>query len=397
MYFQNENRPSAQAAVSQLREKVVKNLRGGKTIYLERPEPNGDALITHWAHKFVLGKLAEQENIDPTILRLRSNPKGEPSSIASLSANLSHDVDRLALVLGLTTQLPPQHHQARLLMVSRCLGVPITPDDLVQVPQPFKIDGALRSFDAQTVLGEAVDYRRQLKEKYEQIFIVTQSGGKPGKRLSDSQVSEVNRFIRAEFPNPYIIVVSDRWFLRRDVRKTQNEALLKGVELEHSDTYQLKYPVNSQEFMEELRRPYKDGADEIITGPNVNTICSGLTTADHLIATDSFYSWLGSGLIAMRDDRGGVIQDQDAVVLHTMGDPGMWSIPGANVVESEALKIARLRGLIPSNGVIDEFDYFYSDKYLKNTAFSGRPNILWGVQPEDLEAFKRSILNVVQK
>jgi hypothetical protein len=395
MYFQNENRAPAKAAVSQLREKMVQTLRSGKTIYLEKPEPNGDALITHWAHKRVLEKLMDEENIDPDNLKLRSHPRGEPASVASLSLNLADEVDRLATRIGIT--LPIHYPSARLIKVGFCLDIPITESDLGQAPQPFRIDGALRSFDWEKVLEEGLSYRRRLKEKYERIFVVTQSGGKPGKRLSDSQVSELNKFLRDQYPNSYIMVVSDRWFLRKDVRKTEKEAMLQGRDQMDLVTDQWKYPMDTPDFRRDVRRPFQDGEDEIITGPNVNSLCTRLITADHLIATDSFYSWLGSGLIAMRDDRGGVLHNQDAVVLHTMGDAVMWKVPGANVVESEALKIARLRGLVPSNGVIDEFDYFYSDKYTENAAFSDRPNILWGVQPKDLDEFKLNILNVVKK
>jgi len=296
----NESAPTYNEA-QQLRVDVIDALREKRPLSIfTQSTSNGDNFIHNWSFSAGLRILCEQESIDPTNIDLvvipyainTINPKWETAFELEKRANVVFDT-------RLTT--PGGFYKSKLNAVATALNIQLREDAELYIPQPLKLERTpFQEFDESFVRskGEKIN-----KDANAEIVTIVQAGSSDGKRLSDDQVISMVRSVKTVKPDTHVQIISDKAFrVDPDDRDT---SVFTGI------------------------------ADTVIANKDINDICSHFYASDHIVATDSFWGWVSSGVMAMKKD--GKLQPGDVTILYTLAMPETWRVPGAEIVESPVI------------------------------------------------------------
>lgn len=334
-----------QREITDLRRQVVTRLRRAEPLYVARGSKLGDDLCTWWVQDYVLRKLCQEEGITESNVMLRS----EALRPGKKQFEFSRAVASSSVVRNFS--LPFHSHWSLLYLLGLSLGVQITGEDRKKAPQPLKTDtGPLSSLDREKVIQNGLEIRDKLEGASQRLIIVAQAGSMIEKRFSDEQAMEVALAVKNNTGNARVIILSDKGFIgRRDHPGLENNS---GIEL--------------------------------VAPTRINELCAYFYASDTIIATDSYWSWLGGGSRVMRADRNGVLERNDEFVLHTIASPLRWGVPEANTIPSGALDFTGLN----AKGFIS-FDRYYTYHRVDSTRR--------GIQQGDIELLKRNVLRVIQR
>lgn len=369
-----------------LREQTVKQLGNGSPIYFERPEPNGDFMVRWWSLHYVFTKLCHQENIDVANIHLASyimiddiivSPKG------------IFDIDKKMAKWNKNHGDPwgtlPEHWYSEVLYAfAPSFGISMSPEDVLHIPQPIRTDnGPLKTFNKEKTIAQGNAIRENILTDFNNIVVVAQAGGSMEKRFSDQQIMQITQTVRNASSNSYIIVISDKKFLEQSIYNN----LTKG-----------HFPALSLEFREEVGNTapsaFGDSVNKVIISTDINDICASFYAADTLITTDSFWSWLGAGAKAMREDRKGKLQYADVISLHTIANSRRFGVPGAITIDSPAFAGKDLtrdeENIAPGYITVPEYHDFFIPGSQPITVYDPRR----GIYQADIDLVKAEIQRV---
>lgn len=290
------------------------------TFYLKYTGQEGGMMIGTWEVQQVLQRYAALRNIHNPTIQLEA-------TCSDSKFRVLRDLNALVPLhkRKQVTQTFFGHHSG---LLADALGVSLEPDFLRHIPQPLKMPlTALSQYDQDRVIAKGTEIRSQLQD-HSRIVCITQGGSRPEKKFGSKDVHEIGHAILDIDPHAQVIVLSDHF---RQNYGDRNEP-----------------PTNFDNVQTQ-----KTSFGSLVQSSDPNILSSYLYAADTIVATDSFYAWLGTGSRVMRPDRQGVLQPNDAVVLYTVADPTVWAIPGATIVESPSIKMYRNCGLEIHEGLTD--------------------------------------------
>lgn len=329
------------------REQVLDALRNGGRICQSRSYVHGDNLINSWTSQYALQRLALEEGLEyaSSLVTYPENKKPPKNGIELSSYRQRYWQTEEVFPLGIVGY--------KLQLAADRLDLSINSDEFNLVPQPFVTDFApLNTFNEELVVNEGEILRNKLKERFSQIVVIAQSGSQAEKRFTNKQVADLAEGVKVTDPNAFVAVISDKDLLAnlvptmwRRIRNNPQPFTLHA------------FPYRSLAFKRELENNiFEQAVDRSISGFDINQFCIWFYAADLLIATDSYWSWLGCGTKSLRPDRQGKLQSTDAIILYTIANPSIWRVPGAIQVESEGLEQRR----IASGG---QFQFLSYDEY----------------------------------
>lgn len=294
------------------------------TFYLKYTGQEGGMMIGTWEVQQVLQRYASARKIhDPTI---------------NLAATYQ---DKQFRILRDLHQLVPPKNRKQVTrtffgyhsgLLADALGVTLEPDFLQHIPQPLEMPlTALAHYNREEVITTGAEIRSRLQD-HSRIVCITQGGSRPQKKFGKRDIQEIGNAIHDIDPRAKVIILSD--YFRSNHGNTNQP---------HTDFTD----VQTQET----------SFGTLVRSSDPNILSSYMYAADTIVASDSFYAWLGTGSRVMRPDRQGILQPNDAVILYTVADPTVWAIPGATIVESPSIAEYRNTGLPTHEGLINP-DYY---------------------------------------
>lgn len=378
-----------------LRREVAERMISGEPLAIRMQASNGDNLVNFGAHYMALRKFAREVGLPANGIALSSNEHDFKleQAIRQVLIN-SGALDSLGFL-----NLSPHYLSDKYLGAAIALGVEVNPVDLERVPPPVKTDkGVFKDFDLGRVQEEGRQLRRKLKEQGDPLVVISQSGGGVGKRLSDEQITVLARTVKDKLPGSYLTVFTDRDLLAENLRQELNRRNM-GV-----DYARVKSPLRLDRFSDsELGQaitalgsdPFAKVADTVVRGTEFSEFAVAYFAMDRWYGTDSFGSWSAASILATRGFRNGYLREgEDAfTVLHTLGDPQVWRIPKARVLESKALvRASAERTICRESGLLSLEDYFYYGTGLSPTHPDFKDmNILSGVYERDFDLLRSAI------
>lgn len=371
------------------RNALVDRLKQGLPFDIVKPAANGDTFLEYAATMNVLNKLCEQQGIDPQQIKLRtfdaSRAADGPDFFNLTAYNNKMHFKHWGYDLN-NPALPRSMYARQMQMLSNALGLPISEADFHKVPGLFKTDkGPMASFvgtdqlrkDGQSTLEELKE-----KAKGSQIVVISQSGSFVEKRLSDAQVAKIAAAIKEKNPDAYIVVVSDKEFLRKEL-SAQSTASYTDFPL------QTRFPIGNAAFQHEMSTDMRDDAvSEVLYPENINELLAYFYAADQTVVTDSFWAHAGAAANALKND--GVLKDGSFNLLFTLADPSSWGIAHAQNVQSRASErvfgAGQVRNRQDAHSVMP-YDDYYLNTYSENPPSVDRdPNdSRRGIADEDVE------------
>lgn len=360
-----------------LREQALDSLSKGEPIYQSHSHVNGDNLINWWTSYYALVKLAAEAGLDclPNLKTYPENSKPPQRAIDLSSHRQRYWIIEEVRPLGIVSY--------KLRLVANNLGVELCEDDFALVPKPYQTDfSPLNKFDKQKVLLAGQSLCDKLLGDFSRIVVVAQSGSQIEKRFSDQQVSGIAKEVKRIDSNAFVAVVSDK-----DLLSSLIPTMWRRLRQSPRPLEPHAFPYGSWQFRSELvNRDFGASVNKSTFGFDINTFCTWFYAADLLIATDSYWSWLGSGIKALHPSRGGIIRSSDVTVLYTIANPDIWRIPRATLIESEGIRIQRDH----TGGYFGflSYDEYYASKSWHNIKSSDPQR---GIIPEDIEKLKKGI------
>lgn len=321
-------RKGFEADVKRFRGEVVTALRDGQTLSLPLFSANGDDLLTRAACYDVLTQLCIEENIDPKNIRLTAvRNEDDPGlhertlgiySKGTAEAKLDRNFVKTATV-----------YQESLYEFSSALGVTIDPSLYEQAPKIWPTDkGPLKDVDDTVIEETAKEIRERVGNR--KIVVIGQAGSTAEKRFNDKQIVEVAAAIRQKQPDAYIIVLSDKHFLRGDIPKLQalNRAApfpVKSVGGSKFSDEQIA--IFTQELAAHEYPQQGNEIDEVVEATNTNQLLAFFRVADEAVMTDGYWMHLAAS------------QDiPELTSLFTVFQPEKWAPPTSKVVRSAAIE-----------------------------------------------------------
>lgn len=364
-----------------LREQALDALYKGDPIYQSHSHVNGDNLINWWTSYHALLKLVTEEGLDclPNLQTYPENKKPPHQAVDLSTHKQRYWVIEEVRPLGVVGY--------KLSLVADNLGVKLCKDDLKLVPQPHQTDfSPLNKFDKNSVLLTGQSLREKLLEDFSRIVVVAQSGSQIEKRFSDQNVCEIAKEVKLADPNAFVAIASDK-----DLLSSLIPTMWRRLRQTPKPLETHAFPYKALQFRNELaNRDFGVSVNQPIFGFDINTFCALFYAADLLIATDSYWSWLGCGMKALHTDRNGTIQSSDSVVLYTIANPDIWRVPGATAVESEGIRIQR-------NHTGGHFGFLSYDEYYAPQSWhpikSSDPHR--GIISEDIEKLKKAVNDIL--
>lgn len=316
--FEHEFTPSI------VRAEIIDRLDTNRPIHFWGATNHGDNMIRAWAHYTVLRRLCESEGINPENINLRLIPEEDITDDIYDFTFRRMKLDKLY-----TRDSPTNNIWLKTLEdIAQTVDMALLPEDQLLVPEPLRLaHTALESFDRNLVIQEGYKIEQQAKRDGRKIVSIIHNGNMPEKRLSDDQIVVLAQAVKDVNPQIQVVIVSDKQF---QPQEQKDESVFTSV------------------------------ADAVLSTRDINSICAQLYASDHIITTDGFWAWLAAGSKALREDRKGVLNPTDMLVLYTIADPDYWGIPGAQIVESGPLRriknVAEL-GWSATTGMIAAWEY----------------------------------------
>lgn len=290
------------------------------TFYLKYTGQEGGMMIGTWEVQQVLQRYAEARDIhNPTI---------------HLAA--TYQDNQFRILRDLHQLVPPKNRKQATRtffgyhsgLLADALGVTLEPDFLQHIPQPLKVTNtALWQFNREKVKAKGEGIRASMLD-YSQIICIAQGGSRPQKKFGSQDVKTIGQAVHEIDPYAKVIVLSDQF------RRNYHDSTEPQTNFQYEQTQETSFGT-------------------LVRSSDPNILSSYMYAADTIVATDSFYAWLGTGSRVMRPDRQGVLRPNDAVVLYTVADPSVWAIPGATIIESQSIAEYRSAGLPTHAGQID--------------------------------------------
>lgn len=341
--------PSSRTA--RFREDVTYSLQNGIPLLLEKPTPNGDRMIRFWAAHMLLKRYAKQKGIGDPNLNLKYEGEG-----------LFLEKNAQAIATNVLNSTPPPEANAywiSLVQLGASLGVELTTDDFLAVPQPLRTE--LKPFDKidrQRIVTIGEKLRTERLSSGESITVIAQAGSNPTKRFTDEQTLRIADAVSVFDPKTHLVVVSDKKILKAQL-EPQIEMRRQIAKGERQGGYIVDnrgFPLSDKSFLKSLStNPYSEVAESVVIEDDINTVSAQFFAADRIIAPDGFWAWLGAGGNAMRTN--GKLNKDSLFVLYTIASARKWGIPGAVSVESGALGLERTRGALNNAAMIDPLSY----------------------------------------
>lgn len=317
--------------VQKLRSRVVERIKNGEVVSLPSLGKHGDDLLHQSACMEALQVLCRQEGLDPATIRI---------SLAAADDLNVRDATQALLQLAWMTKAADSSmrdkmtfYQQNLAQYAIALGVELPPEVYDSPPRLWPAEsGPLRAYDEEQVEYLAHQFKTEIGNR--QIVVIGQSGSAVDKRLNDSQLVRLAEVARAQNPAAYIIVVSDKAFLRQRVKEVPNKPtnMLVGFPVSERPSSSEQYtPTQVEDFLTELQHHLSTGdgspIDRLVETTDLNELLAYLRIAEVGVFTDSFWMHLAS------------TQEMPTLIaLFTRFNPRLWAHPGTTVVESAALE-----------------------------------------------------------
>ncbi len=295
-----------------------------KTFYLRHTGQAGGMMIGTWEVQQVLQRYAAMRAIQNPTIRLAATHQDTQFRIL-------RDLHQLVPIKKRkqVTRTFFGYHSG---LLADALGLTLEPDFLQHIPQPLKMpQTALAQFDQNSVIAQGTKIRSSFQD-HSRIVCITQGGSRPQKKFGSQDIREIGHAVLDMDPYAKVIVVSDQ--------------------LRHDYGTPPPFPTNFNDI-----HTQDTDFGSVVQSADPNILSSYLYAANTIVATDSFYAWLGTGSRVMRPDRQGILQPHDAVVLYTVADPAVWAIPGATIVKSPFIDEYCNRGLPTHEGLLDPERY----------------------------------------
>jgi hypothetical protein len=318
------------------RQEITARIKSELPLDIMAHRAYGDTYLIYSAIHMVLTKLCEEEGIDPSTIQLRLCESGKSCDSKPDFFNLTAASNKLHFKYHgydlNNPELPRWFYAKDASLLAENLGIKLTDEDFKNPPRMHKMDyGPMSTFESEEqviAMGDAL--RALLKERIgdREIVVLVQSGSFSEKRYSDDDLRRISKAIKEKNPNSYIIVVSDKQFLKKEAEQKK--------EAEFTDfSFASRFPVDSEDFLQELETDVKNEEIELVLYPKtMQEAATFFYAGDSLIATDSFWAHCAAAANALRN--GGVLTEDSFRVLYTMADPRCWGIPGATSIQSEA-------------------------------------------------------------
>jgi len=315
-------------AVQRFRNETVAALREGRTLSLPLFNANGDDLLTRAACYDVLTQLCREENIDPSTIHLTAVRSDDDPGLHERTLGI-YSKGTAEAKLDKHFAKHATLYQESLYEFASVLGVQIDPALYEQSPKIWPTDkGPLKDVDETVIEDSAKEIRERVGNR--KIVIIGQAGSTAEKRFNDQQIVEVAAAIRQKQPDAYIIVLSDKHFLRKDLPKL--EAMDRNAPFPVKSAGSSKFTDEQIAiFMQELAaHEYPQQAneiDEVVEATNTNQLLAFFRAADKAVMTDGYWMHLAASQ--------GI---PELTSLFTVFQPEKWAPPAAKVVLSAAIE-----------------------------------------------------------
>ncbi|GEM_PF-1716566 len=365
-----ETQPKEKSAfaerVAKFRQTISEKIRQEQPLYLTSTTKHGDALLTQSALMEVLHVLCQQEGLNPEHIHLVSNEPDE-QNINELS-ELILQVGMATKVLDRKTRDEGTFYQQRLWIFSVTLGVNVAPEVYDLPPRLWRSEsGPLQHYDEEKVAEYAGRIRETLGNR--KVVLLAQSGSSSEKRFSDQQLAQLAEAARKKNPDSFIMLISDKHFLRQHAIKVQQSPSATPVGFPLS-THPSKQEFYTEEevsnFYTELTQtvtPQEGNQFDYVDEPSdINEILAYMRAADEGVFTDSFWMHLAA------------TQDiQTFITLFTLFNPDQWAEPGSIIVESAAIQERNAESITST--------YYHQSESYQTEESSRR----LGIEPADME------------
>ncbi len=285
-----------------LQKRTIAALEQKSPIAITREDALGDRIIMVGAARYVLGKLCDA--------------RGIPIHNIHLVERMYQVPGERTVVLGVETETiagPLADHanahmfQGEIERLASALGVALPPDYQKQVPLLARTDvPPFTKYDTELVDQEIARLTDFLTTNGKTLYILVQTGSIEQKRLNDLQMREVALAIKETYPNGYLVAMSDR---------------------------------NFQAGMQNQQVPvYADVVDEVFVANDMNKRIAYGAVCEEAYSTDSAGAWILAAGMAYRHTPVGELPLHKLHILYTLGTKEKHAIPGADIVESDALE-----------------------------------------------------------
>lgn len=350
----------------EFRNEITEAIRQGKEIELPRHSANGDDLLLRAALWEVLTQLCEDEGIDPSNLHITAKSDGGDNTlrerilaIFSMGA-ADGEVD---IHWGKNQNL----YKESLYQFAAAFNVTLDPSVYEEPAKLWPTDaGPLRWVDEAAISEKALQLHKEIGGK--QVFVIGQSGSTAEKRFNDQQIVEVAKAVRKKNPDAYIVVLSDKHFLRAELPKLQNNNnpafAVGGVSTKYSEA-------QVETFLTELATPIapaaENGIDRVVEPTDVNELLAYFRVAEEAVMTDSYWMHLASSQEVPK-----------VVALFTLFRPEKWMQPGTVPVRSAAI-------------AHEKRDSISSQYYHQNAAYGEHDGLGYGIEEKDIQKLTETV------
>lgn len=245
-------------------------------------------------------------------------------------------------------------YHGTMLWIADHLGVELTDEDLMTPPIPLKCDfelSPMKNFDYGAI-KKYVEYFKSILDMNKTYCIILHGGRLVVKRFSRDQTRSIQKILKRHFPKAgYIILTA------QDI-DTNGDRRLEGIDAD--------LVVNAVE--------------------DINQTIALFLAVDNqtYVATDTFLAWLGSGVIALREDRDGILRERDVYILNTIASADFWRVPRANHLESLVIESMKKSGRLQTSTdhILYPEEYYAHEEYKSYTE-----DIPEYIAMEDIERF----------
>lgn len=367
--------PPVKEKVAAFRQEVVQKLRSGEPLYLPMETRNGGDLLIRAACWEVISLLCTEEGIDPSRIQITAlenegtNLHEKAMALFSIGA-ATGEADRQ---LGRSGTL----YQKSLYQFAFSLGVEVPPELWNQAPQIRPTDkGPLRNYDEGAVEHYAQQLRQEIGNK--QVVVIGQAGSSADKRFNDPQLVRIAEVVRSKHPDAYIVVLSDKSFLRHQIERGSLEVAgitFAGFPIAERVSPTEKYSSDHvAQFRHEMESPLTPGdgntIDRIAEPTDINELLAYMRVAEEGVFTDSYWMHLAAS------------QDISKLIsLFTLFHKEEWAPPESIAIEADALDGQRS-------------DHISSQFYHQSGAYEGRQGSYYGIEDADIEKFSQVVAAV---
>lgn len=316
-----------EASVARYRAEVVQTIREKRPLCLPMFSANGDDLLVRAACWEVLVQLCEDEGLDAQDIQVTAVLSEDLESMHESAIGIyskgtasgvldKHAVDNATL------------YQESLYEFSAALGVRLEPSVYEKSPKIWPTDkGPLKNVDADKINEHMVRIREMTKGR--PLVVIGQAGSMAEKRFSDTQLAEVAATARNKRQGAFIVVVSDKHFLRTDLPKML--AKEKPAQFPIAGQPNTKYtPEQIEHFTQELNTtlvPHQENEiDYVAEITDINELLAYFRLAAEADMTDGYWMHLAAS------------QDvPNLIALFTLFQAKKWASPETTVVSGDVV------------------------------------------------------------